>query len=405
MMLSPIPLFSTVEWGTYREAGHCCAKCGTGRYEQYLVCDTCWHSFTVPAGVDVAECLCPNCLSVVTAAHLEGESVKLQCTSCGDKQNHGWYRKHYGESRPEHIRGVQLGDGPLFHTVQHFSDRDSMFTTGLHIADFVLDIDRTDFEESVEVTEAFSRKLTELGAWHQVYFSGSKGFHIVVPAQVVGAKPDPKLNDVYYKGLAKKLAEMVGHEPDWSIYTKLRMLRVANTRHGKTGLFKIPIGIEEIHNARKLALHPRDENRMFLEGVSFTKSLALNAMLDSVVTETGITRITVQTEEAYRAFTQTSHPHCVQQSLDVGAPQPGIRNRLTSNLAAYYAANGLPVNELEDWARYVPGVSTSTPGERLDDVRKAYKWASVHKPRFSCLIMKELGLCNPSCPFNSERFM
>lgn len=78
-------------------------------------------------------------------------------------------------------------------------------------------------------------------------YSGSKGFHIVLPIQIIG-NIQPKEN--FYqivKDFVKELTE--GFQfVDYSIYESKRLIRLLNTKHSKTGLYKIPLTFNELEN-------------------------------------------------------------------------------------------------------------------------------------------------------------
>jgi len=71
------------------------------------------------------------------------------------------------------------------------------------------------------------------------FFSGKKGFHVVAPAALFGGfEPSPQLPGVL-KGLALELAGKLKVDP--AIYDKQRFIRIANTKHDKSGLYRIPL--------------------------------------------------------------------------------------------------------------------------------------------------------------------
>ncbi|MDK2464213.1 MAG: primase C-terminal domain-containing protein, partial [Candidatus Korarchaeota archaeon] len=99
------------------------------------------------------------------------------------------------------------------------------------------------------------------------YFSGSKGFHIGVHGGVFGEiEPSEQLPDVLYRlqsaivAQAKlKDAEVV----DYSVGRRLSLLRLPNTRHSGSGLYKVPLTLHELMNEgpehlRAMARQPRE---------------------------------------------------------------------------------------------------------------------------------------------------
>lgn len=79
----------------------------------------------------------------------------------------------------------------------------------------------------------------------ELYFSGSKGFHFLVPAEVLKIGYSEDLNSVN-KSLAKTLKENYGVSLlDTGIYDKRRLLRVPGSINYKSKLYKIPLSFDE----------------------------------------------------------------------------------------------------------------------------------------------------------------
>lgn len=75
----------------------------------------------------------------------------------------------------------------------------------------------------------------------EVYFSGSKGFHVVIPYEILGIEPDDALN-LRNKALAQLVALQCKSEHiDMAIYDRRRLFRIPNTINGKSGLYKVPL--------------------------------------------------------------------------------------------------------------------------------------------------------------------
>ena len=135
--------------------------------------------------------------------------------------------------------------------------------------DFYLDFDsEEDFEKAREdalrAIWYLNNKIT-YGIPHnmlRIYFSGKKGLHLVVPAEIIGITGDKHLNE-YYKIMARKVAEQLKNETlDEKIYDRRRLFRAPNSRHHDTKLFKIPITYYELANfpldkIKELAQMPR----------------------------------------------------------------------------------------------------------------------------------------------------
>ena len=104
----------------------------------------------------------------------------------------------------------------------------------------VLDIDRPDLADALAdtrklVTAVYQRYPALVGDV-LVYFSGNKGFHVLVE---LAHEPPPAVGfNRTARAFAEALAEDAGVSIDVSIYDANHIIRLPNTRHPKTGLFK-----------------------------------------------------------------------------------------------------------------------------------------------------------------------
>ena len=80
----------------------------------------------------------------------------------------------------------------------------------------------------------------------QLFFSGSKGFHLLLDPILFDIRPCPDLNE-QYRSLADRLAKALPYKTlDRRIYDKRRLFRIPNSINAKTGLYKIPMTITEL---------------------------------------------------------------------------------------------------------------------------------------------------------------
>ena len=80
----------------------------------------------------------------------------------------------------------------------------------------------------------------------RIYFSGKKGFHLIVPWQYIGIQPHPKLDELF-KWIALEMYEQSVHETvDLVVYERRRLWRMENSKHPETGLYKIPLNYHEV---------------------------------------------------------------------------------------------------------------------------------------------------------------
>ena len=138
-------------------------------------------------------------------------------------------------------------DKGVFTTAFRYKDKN--IREGSMIGHFYLDFDEPNVEKNFRyVKEDVIRCVSALKSIYQIpteyirlYFSGGKGIHLIVPYEVFGIEPNDKLHEIF-RLMAKDFASMTRNKTvDTKIYDRVRLLRVPNSRHPKTNLYKIPI--------------------------------------------------------------------------------------------------------------------------------------------------------------------
>lgn len=133
------------------------------------------------------------------------------------------------------------------------ADKDKQKIAPLSWADeWVLDIDdKEDFDRSIEITKTVHTHLVE--AWAisperiSIWFSGRKGFHLVVPIyEIQGLQPDPLLYALLEE-IRNELREELSlgaDEIDTCFNKAIQIVRAPYTRHTGSGLYKVPVSPE-----------------------------------------------------------------------------------------------------------------------------------------------------------------
>ena len=132
--------------------------------------------------------------------------------------------------------------------------------TGIYLAQsFVLDIDN---EEEPAKAQASAREIIKrayekfelLPKNWKIYFSGNKGFHLELSQNLFGGfTPDRELPTYHKRMAALMITELFGSVSparcyvDTKIFEGQRIFRLPNSRHKKTGLFKVPITYEQLN--------------------------------------------------------------------------------------------------------------------------------------------------------------
>jgi hypothetical protein len=377
-MLMPVPLFAVREYGTVREQDHVCHACGEGHLQE--------------------------------REELDKVRVVI-CDACGERTPAGWRRRHYSDHRPGFLFGsLDVRTGPLFASVQHYMARpDPDDESPYHLADLMFDIDfEDDLPKAIETARKLTLYLDSIGVFHRTFFSGSKGFHVEVPWNVVGALPSRHLHEGTYKQLVHALAQELGLEFCMQIYTRGRMFRIAGTMHPKTGYYKTWLPDE---------LLSVDQLTEILERADTAPEVPDPTQGSGSIAEPHFSpELHRHYQEALRfkprkdthhvkpiaTFRMDEHPACVRSALQDGPPGPGTRHALSVALAAYWAGIGGDSEEFVEWAQSVPGASPTSEHERVREARQAIRWAKSKRPPFRCPSMQDLGLCDPACPFFTQ---
>ncbi len=155
---------------------------------------------------------------------------------------------------------------------------------GNHIADgLVFDFDGNDLGDVKDSAVDFVQHLNVMYdipiEYIRIAFSGNKGFHIVIPFEAVKQDAKPG-NNFYliYKNIAEEIVGGLKYA-DRSIYEIRRVLRISNTRHSESGLYKIPLTYKEfieydIDKIRALASAPRKVEHLPISELTEIATLA-----------------------------------------------------------------------------------------------------------------------------------
>lgn len=124
------------------------------------------------------------------------------------------------------------------------------FAGETHAEYVAFDIDREDeIPQALADTRILAGVLEETfevpTAAIQVFFSGNKGFHVLVPTALWSPIPSANFSRVA-RIFAERLAAEAKITIDSSIYSRVSMFRSPNSRHPATGLFKIPLTVAQL---------------------------------------------------------------------------------------------------------------------------------------------------------------
>jgi hypothetical protein len=264
-------------------------------------------------------------------------------------------------------------------------------------ADYIyFDIDnKEDLGKAKEWTLQLLDNLHALGIEDEkiiVSFSGSKGFHVVVPSSLFGMEPDPE-NYRHMKVLAKQIAGDV--QLDTSIYDRNRLFRLRNTKNSKTGLFKVDLEpamlMCSIEDVMDFASEPREKKSVIN---NFPVRPELKALWEKAKAKPERPRVM---SGRCNADIPQYNKVCIHKMLQ-GVPDGMIHNS-AFRLAVHFAKVGYPANVvlklLEGW-----GPVNEVPAE--EDFQRMVEDAMTGQYDFGCNDDILRHFCDPCCKFHKK---
>lgn len=213
--------------------------------------------------------------------------------------------------------------------------------TGRVVSDkLIFDFDSEDnIEAAKEDTRLLLNKLNELGidvlSTTNVYFSGNKGFHVEVN---LNGEVTPEEMKTICKNFAQDLGTL-----DTQIYNITRLFRVVNTRHQKSGLFKVQLDPKTLKDftidklkqtgsePKPLALATAEADLKLFDKFKVVAPKPVSVTVDTDDEIEGIRGI--NSIDYTKCPTHT--PRCIY-ALQNGVMKPGERNAAFLRLANFY---------------------------------------------------------------------
>lgn len=229
----------------------------------------------------------------------------------------------------------------------------------------------------------------------RIYFSGHKGFHVIVPEKIYGAWPDKELNR-YYKAIADRLKKLTLFKTvDTRIYDNKRLLRLPNSINGKTGLYKVPITLKRIMESTFESIQ---EYASKPQSVLFKPVKEIPKAVDSY--RNFVDSFKRDEEDSKKGTKRTPGmkllklPPCMQAVLDNGA-EKGKRNNTAVILANAFYQMGMSLDQaidrMQTWndEKNSPKLSKQ---EIVSVTTSGFREGTKNR-RYGCSAIKDLDLC------------
>lgn len=285
----------------------------------------------------------------------------------------------------------KAGNLNCFATIQRFSNKiqPEVAKSGEeHIAPLYFDLDYADDpsvaqKEAIKIVNFFYEDLDIPLPAIRIFFSGSKGFHLLISHKVFGVEPKLTTTSVY-KYVANYLKFKLANKTKENstplvsidnVYSMRRMLRVNNSVHGGTKLYKIELSYNELcdlslNEIKSMAVGPR------LQPVYTDKEVKKATKLNQTAAEfydrlrkeyEELQLIEDAKRESTFSFVKGEMPICVQDIYEGGWKKDGDRNNATIQLTCFYIEAGYTRQEAEDLLiKWVRKHSTASSEYQLD---------------------------------------
>jgi len=245
----------------------------------------------------------------------------------------------------------------------------------------------------------------------EIFFSGKKGFHILISPVIFGFDFE-EANKVVgnYKAFADFIKWKIEKETvinpsciDMQIYDKRRVLRIENSINSKSGLYKIRLSKKELHNLtleelKELAKTPRDVELFYPPYLKEVRSAWDYIIADDTHLPTSERKERKKLNRNNNRIRKDLMP-CIKEIMLHGVDK-GSRNNTTVAFASSLLQNGYDTDEvletLLEWNDMNnPPLSENEITVTLISANKMLE----NDKHYGCTSIKNLGLCVKKCKF------
>jgi hypothetical protein len=247
----------------------------------------------------------------------------------------------------------------------------------------------------------------------KLYFSGKKGFHVIIPGEIVGIVPSNCLNDDFKHfalGMAflqcgRDVAKTANTILDTGIYDRKRLFRIVNSINSKSNLRKVPITVEQLYEfsyedmkewASKPHIFLPKEYNLNVKAKRGYKSIIevgreYVALRDGVVKRHSGRKIKLKEGEVLELLP------CTKNLLETGAIK-GSRNHALFALASSLAQSGYKPDDIyamaDDWnGRNEEPLSEREIQTTVNSAINSYESGMT----VGCGKYRDLGYCQKNC--------
>ena len=198
-------------------------------------------------------------------------------------------------------------------------------------------------KDTLELIHRLQRDGVDLGSSCRVYFSGNKGFHLEVP---LAKEFTPEQLKTICTNIAGDLESF-----DPVVYNATRLIRLENTKHQKTGLYKIELDFNDLVEMTPEQIKLKAKNKLdqgFTEKPANDLAFLDKYCKDDFKRKPSSVVVTESDDEGIRGLADIDFAKCPKNKprcvfgLEHGIMISGVgeRNAVFLRLAAYYRNQG-----------------------------------------------------------------
>lgn len=219
-----------------------------------------------------------------------------------------------------------------------------------YVCPFFLDIDaegelETARRETLLACDLLGERLGVLPVSLDIFFSGRKGFHVLVPPEVFQAPGTPDLIEIW-RGLANRIAQRGVAHLDRGVYDSSRLLRMPNSVHSNTGLHKVALDHVELAEADSREIHEIARTPRGLRSMADPTPIAkaVEWFQEAAAWRAQQRRIRRAAPATRSAVSGWRTPPCIRR-IEIGVLPDGCRHSTYYTLARFYAMTGMSPQE------------------------------------------------------------
>lgn len=334
--------------------------------------------------------------------------MKCNIIEMGGTKN-GFFTRNYFIDINQLSQNIKNYDGDVYSTIYRYDSKDQ--NTANFIAPLYLDLDIDDIEHNFsKIKQDLALVLRRLKTVFylsdkdiELYFSGSKGFHILVNHNIFGFEPGRDINKQYKKIAVDLKTYTVNKTVDTKIYDNKRLFRVPNTINHKTGLYKVAISYEKVKS-----MESYDELKAYASKPKIAKPCvykynhkareAFDELIEKIDAEE---KAKINTKLAKEFIQKKELLPCVQYILKNGCAK-GQRNNTTVALANSLFQVGKDFDEVLEIITYWNKEKNEDPLDQAEirtTVMSAYNNAKQNR-FYGCTVFRDLDVCVKGCPIH-----